>query len=177
MIRLLIPVSHIKMASVKIVIRCPGCVGIFGSHKLADAFHFGIDFIDMIQQNGLDGFGNFRRAKFPKAMMADYQMFQKHGRFFRKIGNLLQFFFNDLDADDNVADESAFAGIIDMRNVFKLADLPYIMKNGTGHEQIPVNAGVMSSQFIHQDRHGQRMFQQAAQISVVHFFRGRCRWG
>jgi len=99
---------------------------------------------------------------------------QFHGRLFRKIRNRRDPRIDHFHPHDDVSDQTSLVAVLHNPVKGKFVDLPDVVKDPAGDQQIPVDPRIMTGREVQKTDNGEGMFEKAADVVVVKSF-GRRR--
>ncbi len=116
--------------------------------------------------------GSLGGAEFVLAMVADEQVldyrFERRGKIWDGVDGAR----NGFDFHHDVAEELAFGGVADGALVAEFVEFADVVKHSGGEEQIEIELGVVSGQLLGEAAEADDVFEQAADVGVMHDFGG-----
>src|ERR1700674_5043394 len=147
-----------------------GCSGERG----ADGGKFGIQIVEVMKDHGFANHRKFWRAEFVLAVMADQNMLHHGFQRRRKSIDGVDGVGDGLELHHDVAEELTFGGVGDGAVVTKLVELPDVVKDRGGQQEIEVELRIMRGGLLRQAAEADDVLDQAAEIGVMHDLRGGC---
>ncbi len=139
----------------------------------ADGGHFGVEVVHVMEDEGFADHGEFGRAELVFAVVADEDVldyrFQVGGKAddgVHSVGYGFQF-------HDDVAEELAFVGVGDGAVVAEFIEFADIVEHGGHQKKIDIKLGIVRGDLFGQAAETDDVFEQAADVGVVHAFGGR----
>ena len=71
-----------------------------------------------------------------------------------------------------MAEQLTFAGVADGAVVAKLVEFSDVVQNGRGEKQVKIKFGIMRRNLVRQTAKSNDVFEQTAEVGVVHHFGG-----
>ena len=141
-----------------------------GGEGVADGGHLGVHVVHIVEDKGFADHGEFGGAKFVLAVMADEEMLDNGFEIGREILDGVYEVCDGFELEDDVSEELAFGGVADGAIVAELIELSNVVEDCGGKQQVEVEFGIMDGYFSCEAAEADDVFEQAAEISVVHDF-------
>ena len=138
-----------------------------------------IEIVDEMERNGFRRHRQHRAAKIVRPVMAENHVhdspFQFAGkRFTRFRVQLANFLGHHFDADDEMANQLAFIGVLQAGLAGHLADFAKIVQEDAAEHEVGVQLRVNLADFLRNIHQCDDMFEQAAVIGMMGLHPGRC---
>ena len=106
--------------------------------------------------------------------MAYHEMLESESEIWWESLNLVYLFLHPLNSEDHVPQKPASVGIIELQLVGKFIQFAYVVEDGPGDEQVPIQTGVVVTDSVQESGNGDSVFEETTQIGMMH---GLGSWG
>ena len=132
-----------------------------------EAVHLGVQVVELVEEEGLEGLRPFGRPEFVLPVVAEDQVLEKHGQIFRETGQGPDLFVDDFHGEGDMPQETPRVGVVESPGVGELGGFSQVVENRPGQQEVRVDSRVPGSDELNQLAHGQGMLQEPAQKHMV----------
>src|SRR5882762_1330572 len=139
-----------------------------GSERGADRGHLGIQIVEVMQHQRFAEHGKFWRTKRVLSVMAGEHVQHQRLQIGRESIDSVNFFGDAFVFDENVTQQLAFVRVTERTVVAQFLEFSHVMKHRTGQQQVGIGFGIMRENRAAEAAQTQNVFEQSAEIRVVH---------